>query len=484
MEAAFDDSDDEGDVHDHSQKQYQPLLTERPDSPITPTHPLASPSHYHHHSFSSPQTPATPGIYDFEYDYPPPPGSPPRPSALALPGNTIGNSNGIIPDTPVVHRDFARPSFFRRALGAILPSQNTVAARGSGVENDGVFANIAAKPSTGPVNTGSNTAWPGEEEQSQAPPSYATAQADAVPPYWENTILAPHAPHGDGELIVDNLPTGSIFSFLWNFLISMSFQYVGFLLTFLLHTTHAAKYGSRAGLGVTMIQYGFYLRTGGDKLEDDPTNADFWWGPPQAGNDTMMSHHHPGHGSSTSVNSRFHPRQLFTSSTPPTASTSATPPTPPTLYNGTSVISGAPSPSDMEELSAATEWFSFILMTVGWFLLLTSLLNYWRVKRWERQVQTASAGRAEYVVGADPLVAFAAPSTPRESEGGGQTAQERRRRLFADVQVSVEAIRRRAEEVRGRVGLAGLTWSDRPTSPSSRERRAEERERGAVEERV
>lgn len=39
-------------------------------------------------------------------------------------------------------------------------------------------------------------------------------------------------------------------------LVSMSFQFVGFLLTYLLHTTHAAKNGSRAGLGITLIQLG------------------------------------------------------------------------------------------------------------------------------------------------------------------------------------------------------------------------------------
>jgi hypothetical protein len=39
----------------------------------------------------------------------------------------------------------------------------------------------------------------------------------------------------------------------------VSFQFVGFLLTYLLHTTHAARLGSRAGLGITLIQYGFAL---------------------------------------------------------------------------------------------------------------------------------------------------------------------------------------------------------------------------------
>jgi len=69
-------------------------------------------------------------------------------------------------------------------------------------------------------------------------------------------------------------------------MISMSFQLVGFLLTYLLHTTHAAKNGSRAGLGVTLIQYGFYMRASGGGgagavpgdgavVPDDPDSHDF-----------------------------------------------------------------------------------------------------------------------------------------------------------------------------------------------------------------
>ncbi len=75
-------------------------------------------------------------------------------------------------------------------------------------------------------------------------------------------------------MIIDHLPTGSVFSFLWNLLISISFQFVGFLLTYLLHTTHAARFGSRAGLGVTLIQYGFALRS---RSDEDP-NGNGWWG--------------------------------------------------------------------------------------------------------------------------------------------------------------------------------------------------------------
>jgi len=111
-----------------------------------------------------------------------------------------------------------------------------------------------------------------EETQKDAPPSYASAQADAVPPYWETTTI--HLPSGasassvPGEMIIEGLATGTLFSFLWNMLVSISFQFVGFLLTFLLHTTHAAKYGSRAGLGVTLIQYGFALRTRAEDISN------------------------------------------------------------------------------------------------------------------------------------------------------------------------------------------------------------------------
>ena len=83
--------------------------------------------------------------------------------------------------------------------------------------------------------------------------------------------------------LIDGLLVGSLFSFVWNALISMSFQIPGFLLTYLLHTTHAAKHGSRAGLGITLVQYGFQMRftaavsgpadPGPPPSPDSPTNG-------------------------------------------------------------------------------------------------------------------------------------------------------------------------------------------------------------------
>jgi hypothetical protein len=62
-------------------------------------------------------------------------------------------------------------------------------------------------------------------------------------------------------MIIDDLPSGSILAFAFNLVISYFFQFVGFLLTYLLHTSHAGKFGSRAGLGLTLIQYGLYSRS-------------------------------------------------------------------------------------------------------------------------------------------------------------------------------------------------------------------------------
>ncbi len=72
-------------------------------------------------------------------------------------------------------------------------------------------------------------------------------------------------------MIIDDLPSGSVWMFFVNIFISFFFQIIGFILTHLLHTSHAAKFGSRAGLGLTLIQYGFYYRS---MESDDATEGD------------------------------------------------------------------------------------------------------------------------------------------------------------------------------------------------------------------
>lgn len=67
-----------------------------------------------------------------------------------------------------------------------------------------------------------------------------------------------------GERAIDGLATGSLFSLAWNMLVSVSFQFMGFLLTYLLHTTLTVRLGACAGLGLMLVQYGFALGIGKD----------------------------------------------------------------------------------------------------------------------------------------------------------------------------------------------------------------------------
>lgn len=161
-------------------------------------------------------------------------------------------------------------------------------------------------------------------------------------------------------------------------LVSVSFQFVGFLLTYVLHTTHAAKHGSRVGLGLTLIQFGLALRSRAEDLirtghfsedDDDPFSANYpnptanvthgWWDnapwpqtfhPSPNPDDPPVTLHNPQEAAAWAAAHNETLAQLF----------------------------GMPSAA---EVGRANEWFSFMLMTIGWFLILTGVGGYWRVKR-------------------------------------------------------------------------------------------------------
>ncbi|KAL9596190.1 MAG: hypothetical protein Q9219_005976 [cf. Caloplaca sp. 3 TL-2023] len=213
--------------------------------------------------------------------------------------------------------------------------------------NDGVFANLSAKPERG------------EKQEEEKPPSYEAAAADATPPYWETTtILAPGLSSPD-EVYVDGLPVGSLFSFIWNGMISMSFQIVGFLLTYLLHTTHAAKNGSRAGLGITFIQYGFYMRGSAPAGRVQPSASGEGFAQPSDPN---------------SID--FDPNAVGDSAVAAAAAAMAT-------SNQNAATSGAHSTFSS---IANSEWLAYALMIVGWFILIRAVSDFFKARRHEQLV--------------------------------------------------------------------------------------------------
>lgn len=148
------------------------------------------------------------------------------------------------------------------------------------------------------------------------------------------------------EVYVDGLPVGSIFSFVWNAMISMSFQIVGFLLTYLLHTTHAAKNGSRAGLGITLVQYGFSMK-GASALTGGPP-------PPQQQGDQFA----PATGDPNSHDF---------------------------VDPATDSAGDATAMATVGGIST-TDWLAYVLMIVGWFILIRSVSDYFRARRHEQLV--------------------------------------------------------------------------------------------------
>lgn len=116
-----------------------------------------------------------------------------------------------------------------------------------GASFDGVFSNLSAKPDTETRDVIEN----------DTPPTYEEAAIDMAPSYYGVDD------DGSGlyynEICIEGLPTGNVANFVWNMVVSTSFQFIGFLITYILHTSHAAKQGSRFGLGLTMMGYAYSM---------------------------------------------------------------------------------------------------------------------------------------------------------------------------------------------------------------------------------
>jgi hypothetical protein len=150
---------------------------------------------------------------------------------------------------------------------------------------------------------------------------------------------------GSDEVYIDGMPVGSFFGFIWNAAISMFFQLPGFLLTYLLHSTHAAKNGSRTGLGITLIQYGFYM-----KDRNSGSGAD------------GMAASQPGDGYANPPDPNAHDFD------------------PNAVTNG-----GDGGDSGLSDI-ASGGWVAYMLMIVGWFILIRAVSDYLRARRHEQLV--------------------------------------------------------------------------------------------------
>ncbi len=145
----------------------------------------------------------------------------------------------------------------------------------------------------------------------------------------------------------------------------MSFQFVGFLLTYLLHTTHAAKNGSKAGLGISLIQYGFALKGG---------RVGGGGGVPISDGTSPSTYTQP-----TDPNS--HDFEGFTDD-PGTAAMNAAM----MDAQGTAGNNIPPERDNPAWNMTNSDWLAYALMIIGWFILIKSVSNYVRARRHEQLV--------------------------------------------------------------------------------------------------
>ncbi|KIM29590.1 hypothetical protein M408DRAFT_33431, partial [Serendipita vermifera MAFF 305830] len=252
---------------------------------------------------------------------------------------------------------------WRRVTGARQPPISDIGRVGGGSNNDGVFSNLAMRPTTqvnrpsvpldGPAADDSIFHAP-ELARDEAPPSYAAAQADTAPPYWENTIVATTP----DDFLIDSIPAGSIMAFIWSLAVSVFLEWIGFILAYMLSQSHAGRYGAKAGLGITFVRLGLWFRARGREWNGNSVPDEMWW-TSAFGNSTMANGTHITPFTHLSGASYWNNGSHWNSTSPDHP--------------------GGPHHAKVH----FTEWLALFLMTIGWFIFMSSLLGFWRVKRWE-----------------------------------------------------------------------------------------------------
>ncbi|KAG0332572.1 hypothetical protein BG004_001191 [Podila humilis] len=268
---------------------------------------------------------------------------------VATPSLSSSSSSTSIPSSSSPYGNGAPgPSTPRRNMNVPVRQQ---ARRMIQSTMDGVFSNLSAKP---------RVEKPYQEE---LPPPYKSAALDVSPAYYETTVMAPG--YGDDEVLVDGLPVGSMFGFMWNMIISMSFQFVGFFLTYLLHTSHSTKNGSKMGLGVTFISMGWQMMNGKSALgNDDDDEGD------------------SGYESDTGY------------------------------------ISPEPLPNKFSETVAEFEWLSFLLMAMGALIMVQSMYEFAKAKKTEMVINATSSSSLESGNGGEETV----PGSAAAGVGGSSSS--------------------------------------------------------------
>ena len=174
-------------------------------------------------------------------------------------------------------------------------------------------------------------------------------------------------------------------------------------MTYLLHTTHAARNGSRAGLGITMIQWALFMRSRAAQLQSElaageipgiPANSTIYGVGRGEGGWSLFGTDDDGTVELPSGDTADSLLGALLNSTTTTESGNA--------------IAISPSMAQaMRMSSAANEWLAYALMLAGWLLVLSSVFAYLRAVRWAAAIRRSTAGASEESENAAPVIIIA-----------------------------------------------------------------------------
>lgn len=136
--------------------------------------------------------------------------------------------------------------------------------------HDGVFSNLNEKP----------------EVRSDALPTYTQVTGEAeYDPFHGYDVTYCRIGDFYGEMLIDNIPAGTWAGLLLSAFFSCIFDFIGFIMTFFLSTSHGTRKGALIGLSITLARYGLMIITGNDlgatddELEENGVAGlyDVWW---------------------------------------------------------------------------------------------------------------------------------------------------------------------------------------------------------------
>ena len=154
------------------------------------------------------------------------------------------------------------------------------------VGNDGVFANLAAKPETSSSNaalarSNAGSAEDGEQRDrstgaQENPPPYQSVGDDAVPSYEDPVSInipgLARLGHSSDEVTgetFNGIEIGHPTTFFFCTMVTVMFQIIGFFACNILSRTHAGRLGARTGLGLVLLQFGM----ASPALDDEHTGS-------------------------------------------------------------------------------------------------------------------------------------------------------------------------------------------------------------------